>query len=297
MADLTFTEKLKLEKALSMEGGYILNFSNRRFQDFVFHNTGIDIYDDKYEERGTSKANRMRIFWETESNHLVGKLLSDLFECWSEVKGYNDLPDPPEECIQIAKRLQQSASVPNLSSVTAPSKDKDFETLAKSVRQAIERNEPETGLDRLHTYLVKYFRGLCKKHSIDVRRGTPLHSLVGSYIKQIKAKGLIETEMTERILKSSISVMEAFNKVRNEQSYAHDNTILNYNESLLIFGHVTNSLRFIETIEKRQGMKVSCPEEIAWRQGFIDDESLGELAQALRKNEYGQYLLRLLDES
>ncbi|WP_018913889.1 glucose-1-phosphate thymidylyltransferase RfbA [Thiomonas sp. FB-6] len=59
-------------------------------------------------------------------------------------------------------------------------------------------------------------------------------------------------------------------------------------ESLLDAG------QFIATLEKRQGLKVSCPEEIAWRQGWIDDAQLERLAEPMRKNGYGQYLLRLL---
>ena len=50
---------------------------------------------------------------------------------------------------------------------------------------------------------------------------------------------------------------------------------------------------FIETIEKRQNLKVACLEEIAYRMGYIDKEQLVELAQPLKKNQYGQYLLRL----
>ena len=61
-------------------------------------------------------------------------------------------------------------------------------------------------------------------------------------------------------------------------------------ESLLEAG------QFIATIENRQGLKVACPEEIAYRKGYIDAGKLEQLAQPLKKNAYGQYLLRLLDE-
>jgi glucose-1-phosphate thymidylyltransferase len=53
---------------------------------------------------------------------------------------------------------------------------------------------------------------------------------------------------------------------------------------------------FIETIEKRQGLKIACPEEIAYRQGYIDAEQVARLAEPLKKNAYGQYLLAMLKE-
>lgn len=61
-------------------------------------------------------------------------------------------------------------------------------------------------------------------------------------------------------------------------------------ESLLEAG------QFIATIEKRQGLKVACPEEIAYRRHYISDAELEKLAQPLKKNEYGQYLLQLLNK-
>ena len=53
---------------------------------------------------------------------------------------------------------------------------------------------------------------------------------------------------------------------------------------------------FVATLERRQGMKIACPEEIAWRQGWIDARALEALAQPLAKSGYGEYLLRLLSE-
>jgi glucose-1-phosphate thymidylyltransferase len=52
--------------------------------------------------------------------------------------------------------------------------------------------------------------------------------------------------------------------------------------------------QFIATLEHRQGLKIACPEEIAWRAGFIDDGQLERLAEPLRKNGYGKYLLHVL---
>ena len=54
--------------------------------------------------------------------------------------------------------------------------------------------------------------------------------------------------------------------------------------------------QYIETIERRQGLKIACPEEIAWRLGYIDAEALARLGATMAKNGYGRYLLGLLDD-
>ncbi len=141
--------------------------------------------------------------------------------------------------------------MPEMEAITPNSAERDFAALAKSVRDAIEKNEPESGLDRLHTFVIKYMRVLCEQHGISTERSKPLHSLVGEYIRRLKDSGQIESEMTERILKSSISTLEAFNRVRNDQSLAHDNVVLNYDESVLIFSHVASTVRFVAALERR----------------------------------------------
>ena len=54
--------------------------------------------------------------------------------------------------------------------------------------------------------------------------------------------------------------------------------------------------QFISTIENRQGLKVACPEEVAYRQGWINASQLEALAKPLLKNQYGQYLMKVLSE-
>ena len=60
------------------------------------------------------------------------------------------------------------------------------------------------------------------------------------------------------------------------------------------FDSLANATSFIRTIQHRQGLNIGCPEEIAWRMGFIDDDGLRERAEPLVKSGYGQYLLDIL---
>ena len=59
---------------------------------------------------------------------------------------------------------------------------------------------------------------------------------------------------------------------------------------------LSDASSFVEVLEKRQGLKVACLEEIAWQQGWISDEKLKDIAKSMNKNKYGEYLMRLLKE-
>lgn len=270
MSNLTPKEKRKLESLFDMAGGYVLNFSNRTFDEFLSE-LHIDIYNDKYAVNGDSKAKRMRAFWELESNHLVGIAIKELIEYGIDEKLFNNQEQSLiDDCLKISQRLISEQKVCEADSIKAIKPEKDFELLVKEIRQAIESNEPEKALDRLHTYTIKFVRDICKRYDIKTSQDKPLHSIFGEYVKELNKNNLLESEMTERILKSSISILEKFNEVRNNQSLAHDNLVLNYEESLLIFNHITASIRFISKLEEKIQIKNKLNIQLS-QNNIIDD--------------------------
>jgi hypothetical protein len=251
MSSLTSRDRRCLEPFFNMSGGWALNFSDRTFAEFFQEYVGLNIDQEKYRFKGTSKANRMRAFWELEPDQTVVRALEGLIQ-WGEE--FQCLPDDAQQRAAVEAvmaRLKLSNPVPEADAFTASVNALDFTAAAKHIRAAIEANEPATALDRVHVFLMKFLRTLCEQRGITVSRDKPLHSLMGEYIKHLRAAGDLESEMTERILKTSISNLEAMNTVRNDQSLAHDNPMLNHDEAVLIVSHIGGLVRFLKTIEAK----------------------------------------------
>ena len=252
MSDLTRKERSALEAFLGMSSGYVLNFSDRTYARFFAEEVDRDIDDPRLRIESGSKAWRMRAFWNQEDNWVVAKCLAALLEEAKEQE-WSLLSD--EKLVTgyqtVLTRISAGQPVADLAAIAADPGDTDFDAVAKAAREAIEKNQPEAGLDRLHTFVVKFFRKLCDDHDLKLDRNVPLNGLVGAYVKLLKEKGKIGSDMAERILKSSIAHFEAFNHVRNNHSMAHDNSILGYDEALLIYSHVASTVRFIKALEAR----------------------------------------------
>jgi len=100
MSSLTSTEKRKLEQFLGMASGYVLDFTNRTFEEFIRDSTGREIYDERYNEGSGSKANRLRAFWQKEDDATVAKLMGNMLD-YSEQSGQQ-----VEICRLIIARLR-----------------------------------------------------------------------------------------------------------------------------------------------------------------------------------------------
>lgn len=129
-----------------------------------------------------------------------------------------------------------------------------WSVLHTDITEALSRNEPSLVLDRLHTFSVKLIRELCEKKKIaildDKGKQLPLHSLAGMLVKYYKKNNCFQSDFSEQVLKTSISLFDKYNNIRNDQSYAHDNEILNKSEAMLAVRIMTATLDFIYEFEE-----------------------------------------------
>jgi len=271
MADIPYGEQKIIEQYLGMRDGNLLDFSHNTLRDLVHGYSNLDIRDGKYDAAGgASKANKFRGFLKTEPDHVVVKVLEGMREhrdTWEKEDGYDRVvPELAlrEQFSRIIDRLNGNADVKEAQVLQAINDDADFNALAKNIRESIDKREPEAALDRLHTFAMKYFRELCKRYGVDVGKNESMNAVYAKYIKAARENSMIESEMAEQIVRSTFKCFDAFNDIRNNKSYAHDNQVLNYEESVLIFNYMTATLRFIQSIEAKQGNPFVEPEKTGW---------------------------------
>lgn len=243
-----------LEEVLQMGDGYVLDFSDRTFAEFFVELARIDPVADPtlFSGRGTSKAKRLRSFIELAPGHQVAKVLRGLWEYRKRTDATFEAEKYRQTYFEIVGRVEGSDSAIDASALEAFEPNETLEELVAAIVRDLDAKRPQAALDRLHTYCMKRFASLILKHRGEpCGKDDPLHSRVGMYVRILKSHpGL--TPMSERIIKSSISVFEAMNEIRNNQSFAHDNPkILSMDEARFIFDSVTAFLRFSKAVDGR----------------------------------------------
>lgn len=213
MSSLNATDRRLLEKFLKMESGYVLNFSDRTFGEFVSDEAGIDIHSEPYKINGTSKANKLRTFWKLESDYLVGRLLLALID-------YSDLLDTipfegddvlAERAREIAGRL--IAGGPSLSDLKNQAKNFNAGHLAEQIRrlEASVETDPSLAIGT-----AKELIETCCK-TILAERGKPMlgtpdvSTLTKATLKELKLvpEGIAEAARGADVMKRILSNLGA----------------------------------------------------------------------------------------
>ena len=252
MPQLKYSEIRKIDQAFDMSSGYVLNFSDRTMKEFFEDEFGINIYDEIYACNGTSKAKRLRTFIEIESSTKVGRVLRKLWEYRETIYNYAEAPNKSnvkDSLFDLLGRMESGGLASATDVIDSFTHDETLEELVAAIDRDIVAGKPQIALDRLHTYCHKKVGHLLEARGKNYDTSAPLHGRAGIYIKELSNE-LDLSDMSTQIAKSVIGVFEKYNFVRNNNTLAHDNTLLSAAEARFIYDGVVAFLRFMKAIEK-----------------------------------------------
>lgn len=152
------------------------------------------------------------------------------------------------------KKSNMSVNKSSVSFVSLPSiSEAETNLLLSDIYRSLENNAPELVLDRLHTFAMRFLKGFCHIHNLDVldNRGNslPLQSLLGKIKSHILSLSIIESDFTKTALSANISIIDKYNFARNQESFAHDNNVMNKIEAKYAVKTIANILVLISELD------------------------------------------------
>lgn len=240
-----------VDEAFGMDEGYVLDFSDRTFNDFVKRSFGVDPTAPTYTAEGTSKAKRLRAFLRA----LVPGGQAEVLKTFWAYRGQSPTRFPALEprvetaFLEMVARLEGGSQPIDLGVVEKFNGDEALSELVDAIEREIQANSRHTALDRLHTYTMKKFADLLRADGVEVGAKDSLHGRAGRYINGLRRAGQIG-EVSEKIAKSATQIFGQFNDVRNNRSLAHDNQLLGRAEGRYVFETVLSLLRFIRALDE-----------------------------------------------
>lgn len=210
MSNLLPVERARFEKLFGMSSGYVMdhNFSDTTFGHFFESVANIDIHSSKYTARGTSKANKLRTFWQVEPDAVVGKVLLALLEHWSGTSDPN--PDGPElfaQCRATATRLL--AGGVNLDSLKDTATSIDAIQLADQIRrmeQAV-HTDPSLAIGTAKELVETVCKTILAERGREIPGIPDVPTLSKETFKQLKLvpEGIPEEARGSKVIKTLLS--------------------------------------------------------------------------------------------
>lgn len=241
-----------VDQALGMTQRYVLDFTDKTFNDFIRARFGIDATAPTYLVDGTSKAKRLRALLRSMVPGAQAEILRAFWNHRQQTPSnfpVNLEPQVQEAFLAMISKLEGASQEIDLEIVEKFSDDRTLDELVEAIRRDINANKPHAALDRLHTYAMKKFGDLLARDGFETAPNDALHSRVGRYINNLRQTSQVG-EYSAKIAKSAVQVMEQFNHVRNSQSFAHDNEVLSLAEGRYVFESVLSLLRLIKALDE-----------------------------------------------
>lgn len=146
-------------------------------------------------------------------------------------------------------RLDRDSVMPRTDAIERFTHDETLDELVAAINRDAQAHKPHVALDRLHTYCMKKFGHLLKARDGEVPDpNETLNSRAGRVFNPLRKAGKVRP-ISGKIMKTTVEVFELFNGIRNDESLAHDNRLVDPAEARYIFDTVVSLLRFLKSVE------------------------------------------------
>jgi hypothetical protein len=228
------SEMRQIDQVFGMEGGYVLDFSNRTFSEFFEDEFGINIYDDKYQVRGSSKANLLRGFIDVEDGYLVGQALRKLYSHRGRTLVARDASqalteEAQKQFYELVAKVESGASSPVVGSLSNVAQVLSFDTVPRDIDRALASadKDPEDAV----TAACSTLESVCRSILIELGQGLPeKKDIKGLFAAVRKPLGLgtdrddldpLIADDVRKVLNGLATVVEGVGSLRTHGGDAH----------------------------------------------------------------------------
>jgi hypothetical protein len=223
-----------IEEVFGMGSGYVLDFSNRTFSEFFEDEFAINIYQEKYQSRGSSKANHLRSFIDVEDGYAVGKVLRKLYDHRTRTLVARDPSTAHADAVQkqffeIIATIEAGFAPPVLGSLTDAAQVLNFDTVSRDLERALAstKTDPEDAV----TAACSTVESVCRSILIELGLGLPEKKDIKGLFAAVRKPLGLGTDRTDldpliaddvrKILSGLATVVEGIGSLRTHGGDAH----------------------------------------------------------------------------
>lgn len=223
MSTLSPNEKSKLEKLFEMEKGYVLDFSDPTFGNFFKDNFNINIHAEEYQSQGTSKANKLRVFWQVNPDYLVCVLIEKFIE---QIEINQNNQSLISECKTIAKRLHSNLNLDHLKATDYFKKSEHLRLLINRMQESV-NTDPTLAIGTAKELIETCCKTILEEQEGKISNNSSIQELMKHTIKvlDLVPNNIPNDKPTENTIKNILQnlsgIVHHINELRNLHGTGH----------------------------------------------------------------------------